>query len=146
MNAIFDGNLRGSRLGMVSYENDGNIDLAARQAVRFDCPNGHEFYVPFAIEAEEVPDVWGCRCGIDALRHNASWPDKSPVKVGRSHWDMILERRTVADLEDLFLERLGLLYESRGTTMPISVETAVRKQRPASPHTAAPARVESRSA
>ena len=28
----------------------------------------------------------------------------------RTHWDMLLERRTIADLEELMSERLALLH------------------------------------
>jgi hypothetical protein len=49
--------LRGTRLGATSYENDRNTDLAPRQDVAFDCPNGHHFSVPFAAEAE-LPPTW----------------------------------------------------------------------------------------
>jgi hypothetical protein len=129
MSASFDGNLRGSRLGMVSYENDGNVDFAARQPVRFNCPNGHAFTLPFALEAE-IPDTWECRCGAEALREDAVWPEKAPAKSGRSHWDMLLERRSVADLEELFLERLGLLYDKRGTAVPDQVVAQLRANRP----------------
>ncbi len=129
MSASFDGNLRGSRLGMVSYENDGNVDFAARQPVRFNCPNGHDFSLPFALEAD-LPDAWECRCGAEALRQDAVWPEKAPVKTGRSHWDMLMERRTLDDLEELFIERLGLLYENRGTTLPERVIEQVRNRRP----------------
>ena len=46
--------LRGSRLGAVSYETDRNHDLAPRQSMRYTCPRGHDFDVPFANDA-----VWG---------------------------------------------------------------------------------------
>src|SRR5204863_3104769 len=52
--------LRGSRLGAVSYETDRNHDLAPRRTVRFACPKGHEFDVPFSDDAE-LPANWECR-------------------------------------------------------------------------------------
>src|SRR5262245_19708118 len=52
--------LRGSRLGAVSYETDRNHDLAPRQSMRYACPRGHEFEVPFANDAEP-PATWECR-------------------------------------------------------------------------------------
>ncbi|MGN6176665.1 MAG: RNA polymerase-binding protein RbpA, partial [Streptosporangiaceae bacterium] len=59
--------LRGTRLGATSYENDRNTDLAPRQDVAFNCPNGHHFSVPFAAEAE-LPPTWECRgCGAIAI-------------------------------------------------------------------------------
>ncbi|MGI8870016.1 MAG: RNA polymerase-binding protein RbpA, partial [Mycobacteriales bacterium] len=31
----------------------------------------------------------------------------------RTHWDMLMERRTIADLEEVLAERLELLRERR---------------------------------
>jgi hypothetical protein len=41
-------------------------------------------------------------------------PETKPEKHQRTHWDMLLERRTIADLEVLLQERLALLHEQRG--------------------------------
>ena len=41
-------------------------------------------------------------------------PEAKPEKHARTHWDMLLERRTIADLEVLLEERLALLHEQRG--------------------------------
>ena len=41
-------------------------------------------------------------------------PERKPVKPARTHWDMLLERRSVPELEELLDERLTLLRESRG--------------------------------
>ena len=61
-----DRSLRGSRLGATSYETDEGVDVAERQPVTYDCPNGHATTVPFSIEAD-VPDRWECRtCGAVA--------------------------------------------------------------------------------
>jgi ribosomal protein L37AE/L43A len=101
--------LRGSRLGMLSYEDERGVELAARQDVSFDCPAGHRTSVTFAEEAE-VPALWECReCGAEALRASTERPSGKPVKPARTHWDMLLERRSVADLEELLEERLTLL-------------------------------------
>jgi hypothetical protein len=138
----YDGNLRGSRLGMVSYENDGNVDFAARQPVRFTCHNGHTFTMPFALDAE-LPDTWECRCGSQALREDASWPEKAAGKTGRTHWDMLMERKNLDDLEELLFERMQVMYERRGTDFPKAYIAAIKAQRPAvSSHPVAVAEVE----
>ena len=105
--------LRGSRLGAVSYETDRNHDLAPRQSMRYACPRGHEFDVPFANDAE-IPATWECRLhgSISRLVDGAP-PEQKKVKPPRTHWDMLLERRSVADLEVLLNERLELLAERR---------------------------------
>src|SRR6201991_3826344 len=105
--------LRGSRLGAVSYETDRNHDLAPRQSMRYACPRGHEFDVPFANDAE-IPATWECRLhgSISRLVDGAP-PEQKKVKPPRTHWDMLLERRSVAELEVLLNERLELLAERR---------------------------------
>ena len=52
---------------------------------------------------------WECRCGAEALRENDERPSEKPVKPARTHWDMLLERRSIAELEELLEERLELL-------------------------------------
>jgi hypothetical protein len=37
------------------------------------------------------------------------------VKPPRSHWDMLMERRSVADLEEVLAERLAVIRGQRGT-------------------------------
>ena len=102
--------LRGSRLGSTSYEVDRDTDLAPRQPVPYDCPNGHQFDVPFSTDAE-APASWECRvCGATALRHDGTRPDDKKGKTPRTHWDMLLERRTLDELEDVLAERLAELH------------------------------------
>jgi hypothetical protein len=40
--------------------------------------------------------------------------DHSDEKIPRTHWDMLLERRTRDELEELLEERLTVLRERRG--------------------------------
>jgi hypothetical protein len=108
--------LRGTRLGATSYENDRNTDLAPRQEVAFDCPKGHRFSVPFAAEAE-IPVNWECRvCGANAVTATGDLPAPKKVKPPRSHWDMLMERRSVADLEEVLAERLAVIRGQRGSS------------------------------
>lgn len=108
-----EGSLRGTRLGATSYENDDHIRPADRVIVSFDCPRGHITSVPFSTEAEDIPVLWQCRCGAEALQRAADRPDTTPSRPVRTHWDMLLERRTIRDLEELLNERLALLHASR---------------------------------
>ncbi len=101
--------LRGSRLGSVSYENDRSTDLAPRQPARYECPDGHHFAVPFAADAE-VPPTWDCRtCGSVALLVGTAAPEPKPAKRQRTHMDMLRERRSTADLEEVLGEALAAL-------------------------------------
>ncbi|GAB3603442.1 RNA polymerase-binding protein RbpA [Kineococcus gypseus] len=101
-------NLRGSRLGTASLESETGVELAERQNVTYHCPNGHTTVVPMSMEAD-VPPLWECRCGEEALRADTEAPEKKTGKPARTHWDMLLERRTIAELEVLLDERLELL-------------------------------------
>jgi len=107
-----DGALRGTRLGATSYESEQYVDLAPRQDVTYDCPRGHVISLPFAEEAE-IPFEWECRCGATAHLRDGSAPEIKAVKPARTHWDMLRERRSIDDLEELLTERLALL---RATT------------------------------
>ncbi|WP_283136774.1 RNA polymerase-binding protein RbpA [Rhizohabitans arisaemae] len=105
--------LRGTRLGATSYENDRNTDLAPRQEVSYICPKGHQFSVPLAAEAE-IPASWECRnCGSTALRLDGEQPSQKKAKPPRTHWDMLLERRSIEDLEEVLAERLAILRAQR---------------------------------
>lgn len=106
--------LRGSRLGAVSYESDKHTEFAPRVGVVFDCQHGHATTVPFAAEAD-IPASWECRvCGTTALRRDGEQPESKPVKAVRTHWDMLLERRSLAELEEVLAERLAALHAEQG--------------------------------
>jgi rubredoxin len=77
--------------------------------VTYDCPRDHRFTIPFSLEAD-VPEVWECTvCGAEALRVDGTRPERKQGKPARTHWDMLLERRSVKELEVLLAERLELL-------------------------------------
>ena len=106
--------LRGARLGGQSFEDERGIEFAARQQVGYRCPQGHEFEITMSDEAE-VPAVWECpRCGQEALSVSGVQPEEKNEKPARTHWDMLLERRTRAELEELLEERLQYLRARRG--------------------------------
>jgi hypothetical protein len=107
-----DRSMRGTRLGAQSLESDTGVQPAARQNVTYHCPHGHSVVVPLSLEAD-VPPLWECRCGAMALRENTEAPEEKPGKPTRTHWDMLMERRTTAELEELLAERLELLRSGR---------------------------------
>jgi hypothetical protein len=114
-----DRSMRGTRLGAQSLESDNGVQPAARQDVTYYCPNGHTVVVPLSMEAD-VPALWECRCGSQALRENTELPEAKPSKPARTHWDMLMERRTTAELEVLLEERLELLRSGRLTQRRIA--------------------------
>jgi hypothetical protein len=101
--------LRGSRLGGTSFEDESGIEFAPRQRVFYDCANGHEFDIPMAADAE-IPFSWECpRCGAESRQRDGEAPEAKAEKPARTHWDMLLERRSIKELEDILSERLELL-------------------------------------
>lgn len=101
--------LRGSRLGAMSYEDERGVEFAERQVVAYSCTTGHRFEMTFSTEAE-IPALWDCpRCGAEALRVATERPDEQPGKPTRTHWDMLLERRSLDELQVILDERLELL-------------------------------------
>lgn len=103
-----DGALRGTRLGALSYETDENVRFADRQMVAYDCSCGNTIELPFSMDAE-IPAVWECRCGAEALLRGGVRPEKKPTRPQRTHWDMLLERRSIPELEELLAESLETL-------------------------------------
>ena len=108
--------MRGTRLGSLSYETEGGADAAPRVATRYRCADGHDTVVPFAEEAD-TPATWECgTCRNTALLADGSVISTAVAKKVRTHWDMLLERRTVADLEDVLAERLAVLRGQGGAS------------------------------
>ena len=104
-----DRSLRGARLGGQSFEDERGIEFAARQQVEYACEQGHHFELTLSDEAE-IPAGWECpRCGAPALRTAVEAPEPKVEKPVRTHWDMLLERRSVGELEEILTERLELL-------------------------------------
>ena len=106
--------LRGSRLGATSYETEYGTEPAPRNIAAYRCPRGHEYRVPFSDEAD-VPTTWECRLdGTAGVLIDGPAPEAKKVKQARTPWDMLMERRTVADLEEVLNERLEVLRARRG--------------------------------
>ena len=89
--------LRGSRLGAVSYETDRDTDLAP---------------LPFADDAE-IPGSWMCKNGQEGQLIDGPAVEVKKGKPPRTHWDMLLERRSLEELEELLKERMDLLKKRR---------------------------------
>ena len=106
--------MRGSRLGLVSYEIDRDHDLAPRQIARYRTANGEEFEVPFADDAE-IPGTWLCRNGMEGALINEGGDPAEPKKgkVPRTPWDMLRERRSIEELDQLLNERLEIIKSRR---------------------------------
>jgi hypothetical protein len=105
--------MRGSRLGAVSYETDRNYEPTPRQIARYRTENGEEFDMPFAHDAE-APGTWLCRNGMQGtLIDGGDLAEPKKVKVPRTPWDMLRERRSIEELEELLKERLEFIKSGR---------------------------------
>ena len=104
--------LRGVGLGSKTFEDEQGVEFAERQSLAFDCPKGHHFTVTFSVEAD-LPTEWECKkCGLMATRSDGVVGEEKVEKPVRTHWDMLRERRSIEELEELLAERLD---EIRGT-------------------------------
>ena len=103
--------LRGSRMGAVSYETDRDHDLAPRNMAKYRTESGEIFEVPFADDAE-LPNEWMCKNGQLGKLVEGEGQEAKPVKPPRTHWDMLRERRSIPELEDILAEQLTKLRES----------------------------------
>ena len=102
--------LRGMKIGAYSMESEDGVDFAERQRITYDCVDGHTYTVPFSMEAE-IPALWDCP---ESLRRDSERPEPAkPARKVRTHWDMLLERRSIEELEVLLDERLELLRSGR---------------------------------
>ncbi len=105
--------LRGMKIGANSLESDEGVAFVDRKQVIYECPDGTQFAIAMATDAEP-PATWENRDGqIGKLRDAVAVEDKKPVKPPRTHWDMLMERRTEDDLKVLLDERLELLRSGR---------------------------------
>lgn len=102
--------LRGMTMGAKSMESEAGVEFAARQTITYECPLAHLTVVPMSVEAD-VPPTWECsECGqVATLRGEEDPEDEEPKKAPRTHWDMLLERRSLEELQVLLDERLEML-------------------------------------
>ena len=113
-----DRSLRGMRLGSQSLQSEEGVEFSPRKKSVYRTEDGSTFEVMFAAEAE-VPETWesprtgqeGRLVGDDGALVETAVVETKPA---RTHWDMLLERRTRPELEELLQERLELLRARRG--------------------------------
>jgi hypothetical protein len=113
-----DRSLRGMRLGTQSLQSEEGVEFSPRKKSVYRTADGTTFEVVFSAEAE-IPEVWESpKSGQEGvLLDGAGAPvemERAEVKTPRSHWDMLLERRTRAELEELLQERLDYLRARKG--------------------------------
>lgn len=113
-----DRSLRGMRLGSQSLQSEEGVTFSPRKKSTYRQADGATFEVMFSSDAD-VPTVWespksGAEGRLVAEDGTLVERDDAEQKVARTHWDMLLERRTRAELEELLEERLSYLRSRRG--------------------------------
>lgn len=113
-----DRSLRGMRLGSQSLQSDEGVALMPRIRRTYVTPDGDTFELTFAAEADP-PETWDDphtgKTGV--LLDEAGklvQSEAADEKAARTPWDMLLERRTIPELEELLEERLEYLRRRRG--------------------------------
>lgn len=115
-----DRSLRGMRLGAQSLQSDEGVVLIDHQYRTYQTEDGERFVVTFAADAE-APEIWespktGAEGRLIDQESGKFVPYEAPeAKPQRTHWDMLLERRTAEELEEVLQIRLDYLRERRGT-------------------------------
>ena len=115
-----DRSLRGMRLGTQSLQSEVGVEFSPRKRAIYRTSEGTDFEVIFSADAE-LPETWESpRSGLEGrlVAEDGSLveSEKPEAKTPRTHWDMLLERRTRAELEEILQERLEYLRARRGDT------------------------------
>ena len=108
--------MRGMRLGSESFESARGVTLSPRNRHLYRCAKEHVSEMIFANEAE-VPTAWPCKsCSLEAALldtdGNQAFATELP-KAPRTHFEMLLERRSREELEEILTERLDELKARR---------------------------------
>jgi len=106
------------RLGTQSLQSEEGVEFSPRVRSAYRSADGTTFEVVFAADAE-IPQRWeSAKTGQEGTLLDGNGQlvaiDEAEVKVPRSHWDMLLERRSRVELEELLEERLDYLRSRRG--------------------------------
>jgi hypothetical protein len=101
-------------------QSEEGVEFSPRKKSKYRTDDGSTFEVTFAAEAD-VPETWDSpRTGLEGrlVGEDGGLVQSTVVetKAPRTHWDMLLERRTRPELEELLQERLELLRARRGQT------------------------------
>lgn len=112
--------LRGGRLGSQSLQGEHGVEFAPRKTVEYLSDSGQRFTVTFEADAEPPADWVDQKTGQlgfldDEAGQAARAEFEEKESSQRTHWDMLLERRTREELSEILEERLALLRSRRGS-------------------------------
>lgn len=110
--------IRGSGLQVQSFQSEEGVEHAHRVVAHYKTSSDATFRVTFAAEAE-LPLTWlSPVSGEEGVLLTKSGRrvarPHSVAPTTRTHMDMVRERRTEAELEEILAWRLGLLRQARG--------------------------------
>lgn len=110
--------LRGARIGASSLQGEEGIEFSPRKRVMYVTERGGTFTVMFDADAEPPAEWFDPRSGeVGFLDDDAGRAAREEFaekeSQQRTHWDMLLERRSREELEELLQERLELLRARR---------------------------------
>ena len=105
-------------------QSEEGVEFSPRKKAVYRSEDGTDFEVIFSADAE-VPETWESpRSGLEGRLVGEDGDlvplEEVDVKPVRTHWDMLLERRTRAELEEILQERLKYLRARRGETAKTS--------------------------
>ena len=114
-----DRTLKGSRIGSTSLQGEAGVELSPRAEVEYLTDRGTRFRVIFDADAEPPAEWVDQRTGElgfldDEAGRAARAEFEGKESTQRTPWDMLIERRTREELEELLEERLQLLRARRG--------------------------------
>ena len=108
--------MRGIRLGAQSLESEVGVSYSPRTKNTYQCPKGHLSELVFAQDAE-LPKTWQCKsCPSQATLLTDGKLMKLEIdelKTPRSHWELLLERRSKEELEEILKERIFYIRARR---------------------------------
>src|SRR5690606_27649736 len=113
-----DRSLRGVRVGAQSLQSEEGVVFYPRTKSTYQLDDDTTNDVTLAADADNPQEWEDPRSGqigrlLDAKGKRVELDD-SDAKVARTHWDMLLERRSRAELEVILEERLQYLRDRRG--------------------------------
>lgn len=115
-----DRTLKGTRIGSTSLQGEAGVELSPRTPVEYLTERGRAFTVMFDADAEPPAEWVDQRTGEigfldDEAGRTARAEFEEKEASNRTPWDMLIERRSRDELEEILEERLRILRERRGS-------------------------------
>ncbi len=112
--------MQGTRLGSISSESEEGVDFVDRHDVTFRTSDGEEFVVTF-MAGVELPYDWrsprssniGRRLDAKGKPIQGDDPNApTPLPPTVTHWEQLMKRRTIEELEVIWQERITAMRAS----------------------------------